>query len=224
MQAVILAAGKATRMRPLTLDTPKPLLKIGEKTILEHNLDQLISLVDEVVLVIGYKGDDIKARFGSDYKGMKLVYVEQKEQLGTGHALQQTKSVVNDRFLVLMGDDLYDKEDIKACLDYDYAVLVQKVEDPTRFGVFVTENNIVKDFVEKPKEFVSDLANLGVYVLDTKIFDELEKIEKTERNEYELTSAVLALSKKVALHCVLAKKWIPIAYPEDLEKARKLLS
>jgi len=107
MQAVILAAGEGIRLRPLTLDKPKPLVKIDGKTLLEHNLDQLIGLIDEVILIIGYKGDMIKEYIGSEYQSMKIKYIEQKEQLGTGHALMQAKKLIKGKFLVLMSDDLY---------------------------------------------------------------------------------------------------------------------
>ena len=86
MQAVILAAGKSTRTYPLTLTRPKPLLKAANKTILEHNLDNLNGIADEAILIVGYKKEMIRKKFGNNYNNIKIRYIEQKEQLGTGHA------------------------------------------------------------------------------------------------------------------------------------------
>ena len=140
-QAVILAAGESKRTAPLTLTRPKPLIKIANKTILEHNLDQLLGLVDEVILIVGYKKemitDYLTEHFGDSYKGMKIAYVEQKEQLGTAHAVMSAKSRVHRRFLVMNGDDLYSREDMKAMLQNKYAVLGKKVQDPSKYGACV---------------------------------------------------------------------------------------
>ena len=107
MKAVVLAAGKSTRTYPLTLTRPKPLLEVANKPILQHNLESLSGLIDEVILVVGYRKEMIKERFGEEFNGIKLTYVEQKEQLGTGHALLHAEGYVSGRFLVLMGDDIY---------------------------------------------------------------------------------------------------------------------
>ena len=100
MQAVILAAGKSTRTYPLTISRPKALIKILNKPILQRNLEQLAGLVDEVIIIVGYKADMIKNYFGTAFSGMKITYVEQKEQLGTGHALIQVKDYVKDKFVI----------------------------------------------------------------------------------------------------------------------------
>ena len=194
MQAVILAAGKGIRMYPLTLTRPKPLLTAANKTILEHNLEQLQGLIKEVIIVIGFKGRMIKEKIGNSFGDIRIIYVEQKEQLGPGHALMQAKDLIDNRFIVINGDDFYSREDIKRCLRYHYCVLGQKVKDPENFGIFVLkEGNKVDKIVEKPKEFVSNLANTGVYVFDKKIFE--FGLEKTERNEYEITDYVTELAK-----------------------------
>ena len=106
MQCVILAAGKSTRTYPLTVTRPKALLKIANKTILEHTFDNLIGLVNEIIVIVGFKKEMIIDYFGSDYQGIKLTYVEQNEQLGTGHALACARDKIDDKFLMLNGDDL----------------------------------------------------------------------------------------------------------------------
>lgn len=220
MQAVILAAGKSTRTYPLTINRPKPLLKVGNKTLLEHNLDQLNGLVKEVILVVGFKADSIKKQFKNRYKKLKLVYVNEKKMLGTWHALAVTKNKIKDRFVLLMADDLYSRNDIKKCIKHRYSVLAQKVKDPSRFGVYTTKNGYVTDLVEKPKKPVSNLASTGLYVLDKKIFR--EKVKKSKRGEFELTDAIKSLAKKEKIRCVTSKQWVSVGYPWDLFKVKKL--
>lgn len=224
MQAVILAGGEGKRMRPLTLNAPKPLLKVEGKTLLEHNLDQLIGIIDEVILVIGYKGKMIKDYIKNEYQSIKIRYAEQKKQLGTGHALMQVADMVKGKFLLLMGDDLYSKDDINRCVEHELCVLAKRVDNPERFGVFLLEDNKVKDVIEKPKTFIGNLINTGCGVFDERLFDELRRIEKSERGEYEYVDAIKALAKKATIICEEVKHfYIPIGYPEDLEKAKAAL-
>lgn len=222
MQAVILAAGKSTRTYPLTINKPKPLLRIGNKSLLEHNLDQLNGLVKEVILIVGFKADQIKKQIKTRYKKLKITYAIQKPQLGTGHALSVVKKKIKDRFIVLMGDDLYSKADIKNCTKHRYSVLAQKVKDPKRFGIYTVKNGYVTDLVEKPKKPASNLANTALYVLDKEIFNELKKVKRSKRGEYELTDAVKALAKKEKVKCITATKWIPVGYPWNLFDVKKL--
>ena len=178
-QAVILAAGKSTRTYPLTLNKPKALLKVLGKTILEHNLDQLEGLVDEVLVVIGYKAEMIKTTIGNSYKGIKIKYIEQKNQTGTGSALLECKNrgSLEDRFLVLNGDDFFSRKDIENCLHHKYSVLASEVKDPQNFGIFGLKGNKVIGLEEKPKQPKSNLANTGLYVFDKEIFNfKLEQI------------------------------------------------
>jgi len=223
MQAVILAAGKSTRTYPLTLTRPKPLLRLAGKTILEHNLEQLEDLVDEVVLIVGYKGELIEKTFGSLFKGMRISYIEQTEQLGTAHALLQAENKVKDRFILMHGDDLYSRQDIQACLRHSYSVLGKNVKNPSEFGILVTENGKLKNIVEKPENPPSNLANTALYVLDRKIFEIIKTLSKTSRGEYELTDAIKRLSETEDVIVERAKFWLPISYPWDLLDANKAL-
>ena len=147
MQCVILAAGRSTRTHPLTVDRPKPLLRIANQTIIEHNLEQLQGLVDEVILVVGFKQEMLREFLGPSHKGMKISYVEQPEQLGSGHALMQVEAagLLKDRFIVMNGDDIFDRKDIEACIEHRYCVLAQKVDDPSKFGICAVEGELVKE-------------------------------------------------------------------------------
>ncbi|MBI3034779.1 NTP transferase domain-containing protein [Candidatus Woesearchaeota archaeon] len=223
MQAVILAAGKSTRTYPLTLTRPKPLLKAANKTLLEHNLDNIDGIADEVIIVVGYKESMIKKYIGNKYKSLKIRYVEQKQQLGTAHAVSLAEQHIKDRFILLMGDDLYSSEDIKKCVKHRYSILAAKVKNPQNFGVVIEKNGILADFVEKPKKFVSSLISTAFYSLDREIFKYIRIIKKSARNELEMPDAVKLLSKNQKIRIVRSKKWLPIVYAWDLLKADRVL-
>jgi UDP-N-acetylglucosamine diphosphorylase/glucosamine-1-phosphate N-acetyltransferase len=198
MQAVILVAGKSTRTYPLTLTRPKPLLPIGDKTIIEYLLEQLEGLVAEVVLIVGYRKEMIQERLGTKWKNLKISYCEQQQQKGTGHALLMAEPFIQDRFIAMNGDDIYDRIDIEQLIKYKYAALVRYEQDPSLFGVYhVDDQNRVLNLIEKPKEFVGNLTNIGCYIFDRTIFEIIENTPLSERGEIELTSSVLSLAKKV---------------------------
>src|SRR3989344_7915186 len=108
MQAVILAAGEGKRLRPLTLDRPKPMIELLGKPILEHTIENLPSAINELVIVVGYKSEKIKNHFGNNWKGRSIVYVEQNmPPTGTAHALFTARRALKPgRFLSLMGDNI----------------------------------------------------------------------------------------------------------------------
>jgi bifunctional UDP-N-acetylglucosamine pyrophosphorylase/glucosamine-1-phosphate N-acetyltransferase len=220
-QAIILCAGPGTRIYPLTLTKPKPLLKICGKTILEHNLDQLQGFVKEAILVVGYKGEQIEKFFGDRYKNINIKYVWQKRALGTGNAAKMASPLIKDKFLLLYGDDLYDKQDIKKCVEKFPCILLKKVREPSAFGQVKVERSNVKYLVEKPKTDVSDLVNTGVYYLDKSIFD--FNIKKSSRNEYEFTDYIKHFIKTEKLNCGIAENWMPVSYVWNLLDVNEFL-
>ena len=223
MQAIILAGGKSTRTYPLTITRPKPLLKVANKTLLEYNFDALDGLVEEVILVVGYKKEMIK-EFVDKVKGnykFKIKFISQKEQLGTGHAVLVCEEAVKGRFLLLMGDNIYSKKDVKNCLKHKNSILVKKAENPELFGVVKENNNILVGIIEKPQSFVSDLINCAMYVFDKKIINLLKKIKKSKRGEYEIVDAIEHLAREEEINCVKSSEWFSIGYPWDLLEADK---
>lgn len=224
MQAIILAAGKSTRMYPLTLTRPKPLLPVANKPILAHQLDQLVGLVKEAILVVGYQSKMIVDHFGYSYRSIALGYVEQQEQLGTGHAAMQARPYIRDRFILMNGDDLYAREDIEACLQHPYAALAKEVADPRKFSVLTVENGLLRDIIEKPRKPASNLTGVGLFVLDHKLFGILESIPESPRGEYELPDAIKQLGQIVDIHCHLASGyWIPVGYPWHILNANDFM-
>jgi UDP-N-acetylglucosamine diphosphorylase / glucose-1-phosphate thymidylyltransferase / UDP-N-acetylgalactosamine diphosphorylase / glucosamine-1-phosphate N-acetyltransferase / galactosamine-1-phosphate N-acetyltransferase len=154
-----------------------------------------------------------------NYKGLKISFIEQSDASGTGSAILQLKDKLKGRFLVLNGDDLYKRGDILRMINYEYSVLAQPVQDPSHFGVFtIGKNETLKGIVEKPKDPVSNLANVGVYLLDDKIFN--YELKKSPRGEYEITDYILYLIENHEIHVErVMEYWLALGYSWDLLKA-----
>jgi UDP-N-acetylglucosamine diphosphorylase/glucosamine-1-phosphate N-acetyltransferase len=224
MQAVILAAGKSTRTYPLTLTKPKPLLKVANETIIGHNLNQLKGLIDEAIIVVGYRNEDIKNFLGSEYAGIKIKYVLQKEILGNASALKLVESFVVGSFILMFGDDLYSGHDIKKMLKHKNAMLAAQVENPSNFGVLRIDGENFLEVVEKPNTFISNLVNIGCFVFSKNFFEVLEDIKISERGEYELTDGYNLFAKRETIKVVPVEDyWLPTTYPWSLLKANNFL-
>ena len=222
MKAIILAAGKGVRCLPLTATRPKVLLQVAGTTILEHNLRQLEGLVDEVIIVVGYMKEMIEETIGKKFGRLTIHYVEQKKVSGTGDALQQCKVHLDGRFIVLNGDDMYARADLKRCLRHKYSILVQKVEDTSRYGIVEVKGSKVLGIEEKPVHAKSSLANTGCYVLDTTIFD--VRLKKSKRGEYEAVDYVQAVAEKEHMTAVQVEDyWLSVGYPWHLLGANEFL-
>lgn len=224
MQAIILAAGDGSRMRPLTLTKPKVLLEVAGKTLLEHLVHDLPDQIDELVIVIGYLGEQIQQYCGGAFMGKKVTYVWQKEKTGTGRAVQLCKNVLRPgSFMVLAAaDDIIGRKALAQALAYERCIITAVNDHPEKFGVLTLhDDGRVKDFVEKPKEFISNLVNTNSMVLDHHVF-EYEPDQHTN-GEFYLTTMVSKLAKDYPVYTVSADLWIPIATPEDLQKAETML-
>lgn len=222
MQAVILAAGLGTRMGELTKDTPKPLLKIQDLTLLEHNLKALPPEIDEVVLVVGYLADQIKHMIGNEILGKKVTYVHQTELKGTGHALFQAKEILRDRFLVLMGDDLYEKDDLQDLVKYPLSMLVWQLDtddisSERQALVKVNDKGELVDIVERQPAFKGMLVNAGAYVLNTDLFKYPLKSAGVPATEFGLPQTFLQMVRDGAKFKITkANWWHKVAGPGDL--------
>lgn len=229
MKAVVLVAGKGTRMEPLTSGCPKVMLQVANKPILEHILNSAIEAgIEGFVFITGYLEEQIKEYFGDGSKwGVSIEYVQQKEQLGTANAIGCAKGYVEGAFLVLNGDMLIGQEDLKILLSRteEAVICVKEVENPSDFGVLETENNRVIRIIEKPKNPPTNLANAGIYLFRESIFDFIDRTRASVRNELEITDSIqMLIDSGVAVgYSSLEGRWIDIGYPWDLLKANEYL-
>lgn len=218
-----MAAGLGTRLRPLTFDMPKPLLRVAGRPILEWNIEKLPAQIEEVLLVVGYLQDQIRAHFGDRWQGRKISYVEQKELKGTGHAVHQCQSLLGEKFLVLNGDDLYAAADIAAALERDCAVLARESDVSGRFGALRTDaaGRLVA-IEENAASEPGALVNAGLYVLDRRFFD-YPLVPIKGGAEFGLPQTLVLVAQDHPVDLVRASFWLPIGYPEDLTKATACL-
>lgn len=227
MKAVILAAGEGTRMRPLTFTTPKPLLEVAGKPVLEWILEAVRPHVDGAVLIVGHLREQIQEHFGDRWHGLPIQYVHQREQRGTGHALQICREALRGagRFFVIYGDNITAPSDVARCAEHPLAALAIEVPDPEKYGIFKTDaSGRLTDFIEKPKQPVGNLANAGVYIFDESIFGDLEHIPLSPRGELEIVEAVLALARRARIQVVNVQEyWLPIGHRDDIAKAEPVL-
>lgn len=214
-------------MRPLTLTKPKPLIEVAGKPLIYHLISKLPKAVDELAIVVGYLGDQIKNYCGGNFLGRKVNYVEQENPRGTYHAISLCHPHVHggkdQRFFVFYADDLLDPETINEMTKHERAVVVQEVADPRRFGVIKThKDGSVAEIVEKPEKPESNLALANGLLLDQKIFQ--YPPPNTVKGEYYLSTAIAEMAKRHKLMTVRASFWFPIATPEDIGKAEGALA
>ena len=223
MQAVILAAGRGTRMKELTEGTPKALLKVTGKSLLEHKLDILPDKIDEVIIVVGYMGSMIHDYLGGTYNGKRLLYEEQEVFDGTAGALWEAKDALSDKFLVMMGDDLYSREDIERCLmpPDGWVQLVQESNEPRTGGNVELDKDHHIVAITEGEHRDKGYIGTNLYVLDTRIFN-FPKIPKSKGSqEYGLPQTAIEAAKRlnIPFYAVKATSWVQISTPEDLKKA-----
>jgi NDP-sugar pyrophosphorylase family protein len=224
MQCVILAAGKGTRLRPLTDTVPKPLVKVAGKSLLDHVVEALPSSVDELIIVTGYLEEQIHAHCGESFHGRKVTYVHQEEQKGTAHALWLCKDLLKGRFLFMFADDLHGSNDIARATSYTRSMLTLTTSTPEKFGIVVRHpDGTLAEMIEKPVHAPSNLASTGVMVLDEHIF-KYDPYAVETKGEYYLTDVLRQYARDYPIAVVEQDLWIPIGYPEDIGKAERILA
>lgn len=199
MQAVILAAGLGTRLRPVIgNEVPKVMMRITDKPLLQYTIELLKSKgIKDIVLVVHHKKEQIM-NFFQDGKsfGVNISYVYQENPKGgTANAVKYARNGIKDsKFLLIYGDNIFDSASIdkilKNQLEHDGVLAVKQMEDVSKFGVVEVDGDRVIRIVEKPDTHVSNLVLTGLFVLPSGIFDSIEKIKVSKRNEYELTDAI----------------------------------
>lgn len=228
MQALILASGRGTRMGALTDTIPKPMLMVAGRTLIDHKLDALPPEIDEVLIVIGYLGQYIRTRYGDAYKGRTIRYVEQQELDGTGGATWLARPLLTGRFLVLMGDDIYARKDIEACIaTEDWSVLIERTDTMAEGGsMIVDESGRVLGIEEGDHRGKPGIMNTNMFVLDERVFEQPLVPKASGSAEYGLPQTVVEATRNlgIPLRAVDATSWIQITAPEDIARAEARLS
>lgn len=221
MKCVVLAGGKGTRMLPLTETKPKVMVEVNSKPFLYYVVERLKKAgFTDIAFVVGYKKEVIEEYF--DYPT-----IEQKRQLGSGDAVKCCKEFINgENFVLIYGDSIFEVEDYeKLNKDDDLCYIAGiKVENPSAYGVLRVEDGFLKKIVEKPKEFVGNLINVGIYKFTPEIFDALDKIKLSQRGEYELTDAITILAEQNKVRVFAVTTMIDFGKLEDIPKVEKYLS
>jgi bifunctional UDP-N-acetylglucosamine pyrophosphorylase/glucosamine-1-phosphate N-acetyltransferase len=235
MKAVILAAGEGVRLQPITSSRPKHLIKVAGKPILEHCLEGLKeSGIDEVLIVVHFMADAIRKHLGEGRKlGLKIEYVEQEGVLGTGNAVSLAEPYVEDDFLVVYGDLLFSTDAVRKVVELNkekrptVAMALVPVENPEEYGVVELEDEgNVRRLVEKPsrKDAPSNLANAGIYVFSTEIFEKIKETSASTRGEWEITDAIsqfLVQGKQVSTVNIPKDSWFDVGRPWELLEANR---
>lgn len=233
-KVVIPAAGCGTRMKHLCKNKPKSLIRIQQKPFLAYLFDDLLTAgYKEFILVVGFYADSMK-EFLQNY-GYKATVVNQFEILGpkekeygTLCPMKCVRDLVGkENFLSVYGDNLYSVKDLKAMnIDDDFTYVAGlKHCHPEKYGVLISDDGFLKEIIEKPKEFVGDLINTGLYKFTPEIFDKISQVKLSPRGEYELTDAITLLAKerKVKIKPI-QDYWLDFGSPGDIIKLNRFLN
>jgi len=234
MKGIILHGGHGTRLRPLTHTGPKQLLPIANKPMSQYCIESMIaSGVTEIAFIIGGIGaNKVKEYYGEGDKfGVKFSYIEQDQPKGIAHAISLCKDFVNnEKFLVFLGDNILmdsitDYVEKFKISDADASIVLCEVENPSRFGIAVIENGEIKKIIEKPKNPSTNLAVIGVYLLTPKIFDIIDRLKPSWRNELEITDALQMLleEKNKIIYNKVSENWKDTGTPEDIIQANDII-
>jgi bifunctional UDP-N-acetylglucosamine pyrophosphorylase/glucosamine-1-phosphate N-acetyltransferase len=221
MKAVVLAAGLGKRLASITAEKPKVLVKIGEKTLIEHNIGKLRKLgITQVALVVGYKGEMVREVLGDT-----VAYFRQTEQLGTAHAIHCAKDFIDEPvFLALNGDMFFTDPLMDFIRLKPPAIAVHRVDDASRYGRLDIKDGRLVSVKEKAAEKTPGFINAGVYLFPKKIFDYIERTPLSPRKEYEVTDTIQMMISEDWNFTAYELKgfWRDIAYVSDIEEARKV--
>jgi glucose-1-phosphate thymidylyltransferase len=234
MDAVVLAAGEGTRLRPLTEDRPKGLVDVAGRPLLSHCFDALVDIgVDELVVVVGYRKADIIDRYDDEYRGVPITYVHQREQLGLAHALRQAEPQVDDDFVMVNGDNVF-RANLVSVVDQhrehdaDATLLVEDVSEAearTTGVAETTDDGELVSLVEKPDDPPSTLVQTGFFVFSPAVFHACHLVQPSDRGEYELTDAIdlLLRSDRVIETVELDGLRVNVNSESDIEAAERRL-
>ena len=232
MKAIVLHGGHGTRLRPLTHTGPKQLLPIANKPMSQYCIESIKETgINEIAIIVGGTGSSkVREYYGSGEKfGVSFTYIEQDRPKGIAHAIRLCKEFVNnEKFLVFLGDNIVQRSiaDFTSNFkksEFDATILLCEVDNPSRFGIAAIENNKITKILEKPKDPPSNLAVTGIYFLTPKIFDVIDNLNPSWRNELEITDALDILLEKnhnISFE-MITDYWKDTGTPEDILNANR---
>ena len=230
MKGIILHGGHGTRLRPLTHTGPKQLLPIANKPMSEYCLEAIRDCnITEIAIIIGGVGSEkVREYYGNGDKfGVNITYVKQDEPRGIAHAINLCRNFIQDeKFLVFLGDNIIQKpiSEIKEKFEnstFDATLLLCEVDNPSRFGIADLKDGKITEIMEKPDNPPTNFAVTGIYLLTPEIFEIIDNLEPSHRNEFEITDALQILLEKNdnISYDVITDYWKDTGTPEDIINA-----
>src|SRR5215203_2536458 len=233
VKGLILSGGKGTRLRPLTYTSAKQLVPIANKPVLFYGIEAIAAAgIRDIGIVVGDTQAEIRAAVGDGSKfGVRVTYLEQDAPRGLAHAVKISQDFIgDDAFVMYLGDNLLNKGITHFVEEFQREkpaaqILLARVPDPQMFGVAQLENGRVVRLVEKPKEPIGDLALVGVYMFGPQVFESVNRIKPSFRNELEITDAIQDLIDRgltVRPH-IVDGWWKDTGKLEDMLEANRLI-
>ncbi len=233
MKALILSGGAGTRLRPITHTSAKQLIPVANKPILFYGIEAIEEAgISDVGIVVGDTYQEIRKAVGEGERWkIKITYIKQEAPLGLAHAVKISRNFLRDEpFVMYLGDNII-KQGIKSLVEefqeksFHSQILLAQVENPGQFGVAELRGDKVVRLVEKPKQPKTDLALVGVYMFDHHIFEAVDNIKPSWRNELEITDAIQYLiDKNYLVHShIIDGWWKDTGKPEDLLEANRIM-
>ncbi len=233
MKGLILSGGKGTRLRPITYTSAKQLVPVANKPVLFYGIEYMAEAgITDIGIVVGDTREEIKAAVGNgDRWGVKITYIPQDAPLGLAHAVKIAEPFLqDDRFVMYLGDNMIEggfAPFVREYVDggYNCEVLLKRVPNPQQYGVAVVEDGVVQRLVEKPREPISNLALVGIYMFDPHVFEAVNNIKPSWRNELEITDAIqYLLDHGYSIHAhELSGWWIDTGKMEDMLEVNRLV-
>jgi len=222
MQAVILAAGKGTRLKPLTASIPKSLIEVNGTPIIEQTLKALPNNVHEIFIVVGYLKEKIQEYLGDEWNGKKIHYVEQEDLDGTGSALHLVKSRLKDKFIVVNGDDIYNESDLERLSTHPLGILVKETSENIKGFLLENEQHHMEAIEGNAPDSEIKLQVCGAYILDERFFRyKLAEITTHAKTEFSLPHTLVSMAKDCDIVVERATWWYPIGTYKQLREVHK---
>lgn len=224
-----MAGGQWKRLEPITKQIPKPMVKLLNKPILEYIINWVYNKVDEIIIVVSYQKEKIINYFGNNFGWTKIKYhhqIENKKWTAWAIIWISIDNIQND-ILLINWDSIFEKNDLDKIINLDwYGALVKKVDNPEKYWIFEQNSEwFATQIIEKPKEFVWNLANLWVYKFSNEIINLANNVDLSIRWEYELTDALNWFLENNKFKLIeINWDFVDISYPEDIQKSEQKIS